>query len=89
MRQRKISKEQAQQLAKDFLALLPVQDKKDLLDKLYQLGQNNPEAKEVYIKYAAPYFEEERLKKLQLMTQHIKLGNIEEAIQVAKGENIS
>lgn len=87
MRQRKISKEQAQQLAKDFLALLPVLDKKDLLDKLYQLGQNNPEAKEVYIKYAAPYFEEERLKKLQLMTQHIKVGNIEEAIQVAKGEN--
>src|SRR5258708_3355472 len=68
LRQRKISKEQSQQLAKDFLALLPVQDKKELLDKLYKLGEHNPEAKEVYLKYATPYFEEERLKKLQEMT---------------------
>ncbi len=87
LRKRKISKQQAQQLAKDFLACLPIQDKKDLLDKLYHLGEHNPEAKEVYLKYATPYFEEERLKKLHKMSLHIKYGNIEQAIAVARGGN--
>ncbi|HSW98024.1 MAG TPA: hypothetical protein VLF89_09430 [Candidatus Saccharimonadales bacterium] len=87
LKQRKISKEQAQRLAKDFLALLPFQDQKDMLDKLYKLGEHNIEVKEVYLKYAEPYFEEERIKKLQMMTEHIKTGNIEQAIAIAKGGN--
>jgi uncharacterized membrane-anchored protein YjiN (DUF445 family) len=80
-----LTEEQAQQLAKDFLALLPMEDKRDLLDKLFKFSQKHTEAKGVYLKYAKPYEEEDRLKKIELMSQHIKDGNIEHAINVAKG----
>lgn len=81
----KMSVEEAQQLAKDFLVLLPMQDKKDLLDKLFKLSQANIGVKGVYLKYAKPFEEEEREKKLELMSKHIKSGKIEEALAVAKG----
>ncbi len=83
--QSKITPEQAQLLAQEFLALLPIQDKKDLLDKLYKLSQTNLETKGVYLNYARSYDEEERHKKLELMSQHIKNGEIEHALSVAKG----
>lgn len=81
----KITPEQAQLQAKEFLTLLPIQDKKDLLDKLYKLSQTNLETKGVYLNYARSFDEEERHKKLQLMSEHIKKGEIEHAITVAKG----
>lgn len=77
--------EAAQTLAKEFIAFLPIQDRHDLLTKLQKLSDDNREAQGVYLKYAKPYEEEERLKKLQLMSEHIKNGNIEHAIAVAKG----
>src|SRR3989344_6531744 len=83
--QNKITPDQAQLQAKEFLALLPIQDKKDLLDKLYKLSQTNLETKGVYLNYARSYDEEERHKKLELMSQHIKKGEIEHALTVAKG----
>jgi hypothetical protein len=83
--EQKMTEEQAQQLAKDFLALLPIQDKKDLLDKLSKFSQANNEAAGTYLKYAAPYAEEERLRKLELMSKHIQNGEIENALAVAKG----
>lgn len=76
--------EAAQTLAKEFIAFLPIQDKHDLLTKLQKLSDDNREAQGVYLKYAKPYEEEDRLKKLQLMSEHIKNGAIEEAIAVAK-----
>ncbi len=81
----KITAEEAQALAKEFLSSLPLQDKKDLLEKLYLLGKNHNETKSLYLKYAKPYEEEERQKKLALMSEHIKNGQIEQALTIAKG----
>ena len=80
-----MSPEQAQNLAKEFLSYLPIQDQKDLLDKLYKMSQENKEFQGIYLKYAQPYRENERHEKLKLMSEHIKNGKIEEALAVAKG----
>jgi hypothetical protein len=76
--------EDARKLAREFLTLLPLQNKKDLLEKLYKLSQTHTETKSIYLKYAQPYEEEERQKKLTLMSEHIKNGQIQNAIIVAK-----
>src|ERR1700722_9607950 len=67
-----ITVEEAQRVAQEFLTLLPMQDKKDLLDKLYKLSRDHTETKELYLKYAKPIEEEDRQKKLTLMSEHIK-----------------
>lgn len=85
LKENRITEEQGRAMAQEFLALLPLQDKKDLLDKLYKFSQEHVEAKAMYLKYAKPYEEEDRLKKLELMSQHIQNGNIEHALNVAKG----
>lgn len=86
LNQERMTQEQARAFAKEFLALLPIQDKKDLLDKLYKLSKEHVEAKDVYLKYAKPYEEEERMRKLTLMSKHIQNGEIDHALNVAKGE---
>lgn len=85
MEKGKITIEQSQQLAKEFLALLPVADKEDLLKKLSVLGRTYPEAQAVYLDYALPYEEQQRQQKLTKMSELIKQGNIEQAISTAKG----
>lgn len=86
LEQTTITVEEAQAVAKEFLTFLPLQDKKDLLDKLYKLSIDHSETKELYLKFAKPLEEDEKQKKLTLMSQHIKNGNIEQALIVAKGE---
>jgi CCR4-NOT transcriptional regulation complex NOT5 subunit len=80
-----ISPEEAEKLAKEFLSYLPIQDQKDLLEKLARLSQKNKEAQGIYLKYAQPVEEDERQKKLTLMSEHLQQGNIEHALTVAKG----
>ncbi|HUQ85481.1 MAG TPA: hypothetical protein VM077_04105 [Candidatus Limnocylindrales bacterium] len=80
----KITDEQAQKQAKEFLTLLPIEDKRDLLNKLYKFSRANNEAMEIYVKYAKPIEEEEKQKKLTLMSQHIKDGKIDKALAVVK-----
>lgn len=85
----KLSLENAQKLAQEFLTLLPFKDKTDLVQKLNTLGQEHDEVKPIYLKYAAPMEEEARLKKIEEMSAHIKAGNIEHAITVAKGGTVT
>jgi len=40
----------------------------------------------MYLKYAKPIEEEDRQRKLTMMSEHIKNGRIEHALAVAKGE---
>lgn len=80
-----MTEEEARELAQEFLSLLPIEDKQDLLAKLLKLSKEHVEVKSVYLKYAKPYEEEDRQRKLTLMSQHIKDGNIEHALNVAKG----
>jgi uncharacterized membrane-anchored protein YjiN (DUF445 family) len=81
----KMSPDDAQKLAQEFLSFLPIQDKKDLLEKLLKLSHDNSATQSIYLKYAKPYEENERQRKLTLMSQHLQQGNIEEALSVAKG----
>jgi hypothetical protein len=87
LNQNKMSRDEAQKLAKEFLSYLPVQDQQDLLEKLKKLSKANTAAQGVYIKYAKAEEESETQKKLALMSHHLQNGNIEHAISVAKGTN--
>ena len=87
MKHNKITTQEAQQLAKDFLALLPIHDKYDLLKKLKDLGGKYDEAQSVFLKYAKPEEEKDRHEKLVSMAEHIKNGDIDKALGVAKGGN--
>jgi len=84
--QKKISVQESQAIAKEFLSLLPIEDKKDLVDKLRKLSTDHEEAGGVFLHYAEEYEESEKQRKLQLMSQHIKNGEIDSALAVAKGE---
>jgi hypothetical protein len=83
--QNSMSEEDAEQLAADFLDLLPVTDQSDLLKKLQMLSEENPAAKGIYIEYNKPYEEDATKRKLELMSQHLHQGKIEEALAIAKG----
>lgn len=80
----KIALPQAQQLARDFLALLPFADQKDLLLKLQKLSNSYEEAKTVYVEELASYNEEKKNVVLTQMRNHIMQGQIDDAIRVAK-----
>ena len=75
----------AQSLAKEFLALLPFKDKKDLVDKLSTLGEKYPEARQTYVNLGIPIEEQQRQERLDQMRAHIQSGDIEKALEVAKG----
>lgn len=79
-----IAVEAARQQARDFLALLPVKDQKDLLDKLKGLGDKYVEAKTVYAEELGKVNEVERQQTLETMRSHISSGNIDAAIAAAK-----
>ncbi len=80
----KLTVEEAQKLSQEFLALLPFKDKHDLVQKLNSLSVRYDEAKALYVKFAGPIEEEERQRKISAMATHIKAGNVEGAISVAK-----
>jgi hypothetical protein len=85
----KMEAEQAQKLAADFLAVLPVQDQKDLLAKLKQLGETYQEIRPLYVKELTKVTESDRESRLLQMRNAIAGGNIEQAIQVAKQEDVN
>ncbi len=85
MKNKRMHLEDAKRLAKEFLALLPISDKGDLLDKLNVLSLKYGPAKEIYVKFNGSEEEVKRQKLLSQMRDHIKSGNIEQAIAVAKG----
>lgn len=84
LKAQEINSQEAQKIAQDFLKLLPFKDKKDLLDKLNTLGHEYRTAQEVYVKYGEEFEEQERQRKLNLMRMHIKSGEINKALEVAK-----
>ena len=84
LKQNKIQAEAAQQLARDFLAVLPIKDQADLLNKLKNLGEKYPEAEKVYLDELSKASNEKRDQALTQMRDLIKQGNIEGAIETAK-----
>lgn len=80
-----LTAEQSEVLAKQFLAVLPPKDKEDLLTKLSELAKDYYPAKVTYTEVYAAEAEEKRQAMLNAMRDHIKMGQIEQAIAVAKG----
>lgn len=74
----------ASELAKDFLNLLPIQNREDLLSKLKSLGDKYAEAKQIYTTELSVNVEEKERNALRQMSDSIKKGNIEHAISLAK-----
>lgn len=84
LRSNRIAVDVARQQARDFLALLPVSDQKDLLVKLKTLSEKYEEAKEVYAVEIGKVNETVRQQALDQMRMHIQQGNIDAAIATAK-----
>lgn len=84
LKSNRIAVETARQQAKDFLALLPIQDQRDLLNKLKNLGEKYEEAKEVYAEELGKANEVVRQQTLSQMRSYIQTGNIDAAIAAAK-----
>jgi hypothetical protein len=80
--------EQSETLAKQFLAILPPKDKEELLTKLGELGKEYRPAQETYAEVYSQEAEAKRQAALAAMRDHIKLGQIEQAIAVAKGGKV-
>src|SRR4051812_26084143 len=82
-----MTEEEAVKFAQEFLKIIPFQDKHDLLIKLGEFSKFHKEAKSVFIKFAAPIEDEKRKRKLAIMSEHIKQGQISKALLIAKGES--
>lgn len=78
--------ERAQKIAQSFLNLLPFADKRDLLEKFASFSDAYPETKGVFVKYASEAEKSETQTKLTKMSEHLKNGNIEGALEAAKGD---
>ena len=89
LKENKMEAQQAQKLAADFLAILPVTDQKDLLSKLKQLGETYQEMRGIYVRELTKVTEAERENALLQMRNAIAEGKIEHAIQVAKQLQVS
>lgn len=85
MRHKLITVGGARRLAKDFLELFPFQTKEDFLEKMKILSEKYPEARAVYLKYAVPHVNQIEKELLDKISQHLQGGNIEQALNVAKG----
>jgi hypothetical protein len=84
LEENKIEVDKAQELARDFLAILPVSDQEDLLKKLQDLSGKYEEVKPLYIHEYAKMDEVKRDEVLTHMRNSIHTGNIEQAIEIAK-----
>ncbi len=79
-----LSTDTAKKLASDFLDLLPVKNRVELLEKLKLLGEHYSEAKFVYSLEFSKDQTEKEAQAIDQMHAAIKSGNIEHAINVAK-----
>lgn len=74
----------ASRLAKDFLAVLPIQNQEDLLIKLKNLGEKYTAAKQIYTLELGKELHEKQQHAVQQMSNSIREGDIEQAISLAK-----
>lgn len=84
LEENKIEVDKAQQLARDFLAILPVTDRAELLQKLKDLSGQYDEVKTLYIQEMSKVDEMKKDEVLNHMRTAIQGGQIEQAIDIAK-----
>ena len=80
-----LSTGQAQKIAQEYLAMMPVKDKKHVLKHIKQMADTYKEAREVYMKYSDLYYEEKKDKTLKKVSMYLKKNNIEKAVSIMKG----
>lgn len=85
MRHKLITVGGARRLAKDFIALFPFQTKEEVIEKMKKLSEKYAEARTVYLKYAVPHTNQIEKELIDKISQHLQSGDIEKAINVAKG----
>lgn len=85
LEEKKITAANAKQLATEFLKVLPISDYQDMLLKLNTLGNKYPEAKVLYIQELKEINDTKRNQALTHMRNAIAAGNIDQAINMAKG----
>ena len=85
LKENKLSPEDSKSLAKEFLSHLPPRDLPTLVDVLRNLTNKYQSVREVYAKYYALEGDMQDAAKIHAMATHINNGNIEQAIEVAKG----
>ncbi len=81
----KLSIDQARELARDFLNILPPINKEELLKKLGELGKVYKEVRAVFIKYARLYDDEKRWYSLEQAHTYLQEGNVYLALRAVKG----
>lgn len=84
LEENKIAVDKAQELAREFLAVLPIASQQDLLHKLQALSDTYPEAKEVYNDELSKTFTQKDKEVLARMRDAIQQGKMEHAINIAK-----
>lgn len=84
LKKNKMDTNQAQKLAADFLAVLPINDQQDLLNKLKILGQQHPETETLYVSEITRVTNQQRDKALLGVRQAIQKGDMNTAIAIAK-----
>ena len=89
LRENKIDIQTAQKLAQDFLAAISQKDQRDVLAKLKELSKRYKEAEEIYVTSFEEIKNQERDEALSKMRDYIGKGQMEEAIKIAKNNNIS
>lgn len=85
LKQMRISKQKAQAIAKAFVAASDVTTKKELIATLSEIAKMYEEIKNVFLKYATIYDNERRTLHVQAMIFYVHLGDIDSALQIAKG----
>lgn len=83
----RLDADHARQLAGDFLAILPVKDKVELLKRLKVLSGKYAEVRDIYIKYEEEEVDQDKKIRLDKIADLIKRKDIDGAIRVAKEGN--
>ena len=87
LQENKMEADKARELGSDFLAILPIENHQDLLNKLKQLGQKYPQEQQLYVERLAETTNQQTEQALNAMRDAIKQGNMEQAISAAKTVN--
>ena len=88
MRKQQLSMSQAREIAKDLLAIFPVESFTELMDKLRILGDIYMEVRAVFIKYAKVYYEKQKAYVLGNISELLAKEDIDGALNLVKGGTI-
>lgn len=75
----------AQELARAFLSKTATDATEDILQALLEMGREYSEVWDVYLKYAAPYYDTKKVCMLKTIRECVEEGDIENAVQRAYG----